>query len=484
MLEKHALEVSNRKKKSIPESSRPKRTKKEGYTIDLEFRSLLPAKTPEEYEDLKNAIRSEGKVREPLVVWDEKNILLDGHHRHDICKELGILPPIDRISFASRDEAKAWVVRNQLKYRRNLNSFQRIEAALKCKPYFTAKAKENQRASGGAVSRKSGKPVVANKEVAKLAGIKDPDAVRKVENILVRENEPEVAKAINALRRGDAGISIGEAHRLYGKKKAKTPLRLPKGWKTIEEQDMSPDFLSAIKRGLKHPRVPSVVPGTNIKKVEIGLATLYCGDNREIIGMLEFDSIVTDPPYGMNRFCRWDSWSRKRQSDGTWATKDIYKEIDWDNEPPDLTFLLERNVPTMIFGGNFFSLPPSRRWIIWDKCKYGLSFAEVEMCWCSFDGLPRIFKCIPDHVSNRKMSDVHATLKPVEVMKFCISHLPKGSDNIICDPYLGSGTTGVAAIQMGRAFVGIEQNEEYFETACQRLEHTLYQPSLFEDDEE
>ena len=52
---------------------------------------------------------------------------------------------------------------------------------------------------------------------------------------------------------------------------------------------------------------------------------------------------------------------------GTWAAKDVYKDIDWDDEAPDLTFLLERNVPTMIFGGNYFTLPPSRKWIVWDK---------------------------------------------------------------------------------------------------------------------
>jgi len=162
----------------------------------------------------------------------------------------------------------------------------------------------------------------------------------------------------------------------------------------------------------------------------------------------------------------------------------MYKNVDWDDEPPDLTFLLERKVPTIVFGGNFFSLPPSRKWIIWDKGRrfYGLSFAEFEMCWCSFNGVPRIFPCTPDYVQDemgKRQKKVHPTEKPVVVMKYCISQLPKGTGNIICDPFMGSGSTGAAALQMGRAFIGFEPNEEYFEIACQRLEHALYQLPLF-----
>jgi len=77
---------------------------------------------------------------------------------------------------------------------------------------------------------------------------------------------------------------------------------------------------------------------------------------------------------------------------------------------------------------------------------------------------------MPDSIGFGKPPKVHPTQKPVAVMRFCISELPKGHGNIICDPYMGSGTTGVAAIQMGRAFIGIEQKKHYFDIACQRIE--------------
>ena len=206
--------MSKRIKQSKPKSSLPKRTKKQAYTIDAEFQNLLPAKTPEEYEALKEEIRSDGEVREPLVVWDEENILLDGHHRDRIGKELKITPPIYRKSFASRDEAREWIVRNQLEHRRNLNSFQRIVTALKCKPGFETQAKANQRAAGGAVPSKIKKPVVANEKVAKLAGV-SPITVWHVEKILSKADDPDIARAIDALRSGDDTIG-GVYNRFFG----------------------------------------------------------------------------------------------------------------------------------------------------------------------------------------------------------------------------------------------------------------------------
>ena len=226
------------------------------------------------------------------------------------------------------------------------------------------------------------------------------------------------------------------------------------------------------------------------ERVVIGNSTLYCGDCREVMNDLQFDSIITDPPYGLSKVLNrsWQEFGKilnKKQrhknlhSGGTWAAKEIYQNIDWDNETPDLTFLLERDVPAIIFGGNYFRLPPSRKFIVWDKAEpfYRRSFAECELCYCSFDGNARIIKCMPDSIGFGKQPKVHPTQKPVAVTRFCISELPKGYGNVICDPYMGSGTTGVAAIQMGRVFIGIEQKKNYFDIACKRIEQacTEYQ---------
>jgi len=129
-------------------------TKESDYIIDPEFKSLLDTKTPEQYEALKESIRSEGQIRDALVVWEEKNTLADGHNRHQIYEELreelgkefNIEPPkVIRMSFANRDDAMMWVLENQLD-RRNLKTFRLIEVALKLKGFYAAKAKANQRA--------------------------------------------------------------------------------------------------------------------------------------------------------------------------------------------------------------------------------------------------------------------------------------------------------------------------------------------------
>ena len=183
---------------------KPQQVEEQEYIIDPEFRNLLPKKTSEQNEELKEMILREG-IREPLVVWDEENILLDGHNRHEICLELNIKPPIKTLSFANRSEAKMWIVRTQ-SARRNMNTFQRVELALKFKDDFAVKAKANQRAAGGAVPQKSVEPVEVVKEVAKMATVSH-DTVRKVEKILAKANAPEVAKAIDALNRGATSIS-------------------------------------------------------------------------------------------------------------------------------------------------------------------------------------------------------------------------------------------------------------------------------------
>jgi hypothetical protein len=149
---------------------------------------------------------------------------------------------------------------------------------------------------------------------------------------------------------------------------------------------------------------------TAMEKVVIGNSVLYCGDCREIIGDLQFDSIVTDPPYGLAKLLNrsWDAfgkiWNKQQRrknlhSGGTWAAKDIYQDVDWDNETPDLAFLLALNVPSMFFGGNYFAnLPPSRKWIVWFKgaTHFRRSFAELELCYCNFDGNARLIEHIPE----------------------------------------------------------------------------------------
>ena len=206
----------------------------------------------------------------------------------------------------------------------------------------------------------------------------------------------------------------------------------------------------------------------------IGDARLILGDCREILPTLgKVDAVVTDPPYGINA-------ARDRKSQ-KWGWRD-YPASGWDTQrpPADLLAAVVAAAPLqVIWGGNYFAdlLPPSSKWLIWDKCQSDFSLADAELAWCSFDGAVRRM----NYPRAKAMQDgkQHPTQKPVEVMVWSLQQLPKG--RTILDPFMGSGTTGVACVALGLAFIGIEAEPHYFDTARRRIEEAYRQPRLFEE---
>lgn len=201
--------------------------------------------------------------------------------------------------------------------------------------------------------------------------------------------------------------------------------------------------------------------------------TLYLGDCREILPAIgNVDAIVTDPPYGIDAAKRGTIGTSKKA-----AVRD-YGAADWDAEPIDAAMvglLLSCSRWQIIFGGNYFELGPTSCWLIWDKQNTG-DFADAEMAWTN---LPKAVRLIQWRWNGmiRKGSDerVHPTQKPEGVMRWCIGHLP-GDATLICDPFMGSGTTGVAAVKEGRGFIGIEREPVYFEAAIKRVREALAAP--------
>lgn len=209
----------------------------------------------------------------------------------------------------------------------------------------------------------------------------------------------------------------------------------------------------------------------------IGNATLYLGDCREILPTLgRADAVVTDPPYGINA-----ARDRKSQKHG-WRD---YEAAGWDKERPTadlIQLVLQSGKHAIIWGGNYFTdiLSPTSKWLAWDKGQTDFSLADFELAWCSFPGAARRMT----FSRSKAMQDgkEHPTQKPVEVMRWCLGHLPPKSEAII-DPFMGSGTTGVAATDMGRRFFGIEVEQYFFDIACRRIEAALRQPRLFAEPE-
>lgn len=130
--------------------------------------------------------------------------------------------------------------------------------------------------------------------------------------------------------------------------------------------------------------------------------------------------------------------------------------------------MLSKGKHHIIWGGNYFDLPPTRCFLVWDKgaCFAGRTYAECEYAWTSIDANARIIHHDPLAFGDYK-GKFHPTQKPTAVMKWCLSFIP-AADTIL-DPFMGSGSTGVAAIATGKKFIGIEREEQFFDTACRRL---------------
>ena len=208
-----------------------------------------------------------------------------------------------------------------------------------------------------------------------------------------------------------------------------------------------------------------------MSRVEIiGDATLYLGDCREVLRAhpSPVDAIVSDPPYGVLSESG-SAATRRKGGDGI---------IPWDIAPDARALHEMHGLATykMWWGGCHLELPPTFGYLVWDKEIDGLNFGEVEYCWTNFKFAPRIFRYRAVGIDGGKE---HPTQKPVQLMEWCLGFLPKGDS--ILDPFMGSGTTGVAALKRGRKFTGIEIEPKYFDIACRRIEEAWKQPRLFEE---
>ena len=199
-------------------------------------------------------------------------------------------------------------------------------------------------------------------------------------------------------------------------------------------------------------------------KVQIGDTTLYLGDCMDILPTLDkVDAVITDPPYGIGIAKN--------------PVRQMHQKMDWDASVPDASLIdacIACGDIALLWGGNYFDLPPSQCFFVWDKMQpQEFSLAMCEQAWTNKKGPAKIYK--QSVLSYRKE---HPTQKPVELMAWCIKQL--GNPQTILDPFMGSGTTGVAAIQLGRKFIGIEREPKYFDIACQRIKQAYAQRTLFE----
>ena len=223
-----------------------------------------------------------------------------------------------------------------------------------------------------------------------------------------------------------------------------------------------------------------------MQKVVIGPATLYCGDCLELLADGAFKgvgAIISDPPYGI-------SFVKGKGGHGVSDARNM-KPIHGDSTPFDPAPWLElaghkvgnsvrdKSLPVMLFGADYYKISlPGGRFVCWDKsCGQGpaASFVDAEFIWSNRKSPRNIIRHFwmgalrAGEDNQGKSMRRHPAQKPVEVMLACLEYSRVGLGKTVLDPYMGSGTTGVACLRTGRKFVGVEIDEEYFEIACGRI---------------
>ena len=214
----------------------------------------------------------------------------------------------------------------------------------------------------------------------------------------------------------------------------------------------------------------------------IGPHELYLGDCLEILPHLgKVDAVITDPPYGIGHPCNYGERGR-----GKLSACNNFPDVHGDNQPFDPAPVLCMGLPTVLWGGNHYAnqLPPSSGWLVWDKMRPDdIDQATCELAWSNcVKGVRRI-----EHLWNGCMrasehgESYHPTQKPVKVIEWVLSLRWLRDFVTIFDPFMGSGTTGVACVNQGRKFVGIEIEPKYFDIACKRIEAAHAQGRLFDE---
>ena len=207
---------------------------------------------------------------------------------------------------------------------------------------------------------------------------------------------------------------------------------------------------------------------------------LYLGDCLEVMKSMpdkSVDAVITDPPYGINM---------DGGTDGFGVSKGRLYSPRWDNKSPDANLfqtMIGKGKSSFIFGGNYFTdkLPVSTHWLVWDKkgaIQFKNPFSDCELIWTNKSKkVTKKYTVIQQGFIAEEKERFHPTQKPVKLIRQIIEDYTQPGDTIL-DPFMGSGTTGVACVQTGRNFIGIEIDPTYFAIAERRIAEAQKQPRL------
>lgn len=204
-----------------------------------------------------------------------------------------------------------------------------------------------------------------------------------------------------------------------------------------------------------------------MERIELGNITLYNGDCMDYFRECEdnaFELAIVDPPYGIGISSN--------------PVRQMHEKKQWDKLPPQFEYFQElRRVSKeqIIWGGNYFELPPTQNYIVWDKLQpEDFSLAMCEFAWCSIQQPAKIFR----YSVLKEKNKIHPTQKPVALYKWLLTKYAKDGDRIL-DTHLGSGSIAIACHDLNFQLTGIELDKDYFQKSVHRIKEHQRQLKLF-----
>jgi site-specific DNA-methyltransferase (adenine-specific) len=204
---------------------------------------------------------------------------------------------------------------------------------------------------------------------------------------------------------------------------------------------------------------------------------LHLGDSLEAMRKMPdnaYDLAIVDPPYGLGKKLAHAGNGKNAQS----KFANDFKAKNWDNEIPSNEYFEELkriSKNQIIWGGNYFPLPPTRCFICWDKMVYIPSMSRIEQAWTSFDKLPQLVQ-----YNNNDSNRIHLTQKPINLYEWLLTNYAKEADKIL-DTHFGSGSHGIACGNLGFDLDAYELDEDYFNAAHKRIEQHFSQLNAFQE---
>lgn len=389
-------------------------------TIDKEFRQLIPPLTVEELTQLEQNIVEAKGARNPLAVWN--GLLLDGHNRYDICQRLKLPFQMIEITVASRDDAKIWIIQNQFG-RRNLSPYTRAELALRLEPLIAGRAKANQRASGGAVPTtlsKAVRPIDTRQEVAKSAKVSE-GTLAKVK--IIADKAPEAVK--ERLRRAETTIN--------------------KEYKAIKQAEV-------------HTVRQAALVKARTEQTETWGDLRVCTMKTLLTDVSRLDAIITDPPY-LEEFIPVYGELAKYAATAL-KPNGVLAVMCGQMYLPQILALMTKYMDyrwTMAYltpGGQPASIFPRKINAFW---KPVLLFGGTDM-----------ISDVINNAANDRDKDFHKWGQNIAGFATLVDRLTKPGA-LVCDPFLGAGTTAIVCKQLARRFVGCDIDATAVETTQLRL---------------